>query len=158
MDNQHIHNLFQSSLNAQQCVQKMLYQKLCFLNLLLYSCTESLDIQANQTFVKIAGLNLLASNFCTAFPTDISIITKQKFLHNVIKTPFYVTTHNNQAISKRLVDSLLSQVWYTIIEQQSMLTNKTFKAISQDTFEKFPNYIIRGNCTIRGCGVYLFLL
>ena len=58
MDNQHIHNLFQSSLNAQQCVQKMLYQKLCFLNLLLYSCTESLDIQANQTFVKIAGLNL----------------------------------------------------------------------------------------------------
>ena len=100
----------------------------------------------------------VASNFCTAFPTDISIITKQKFLHNVIKTPFYVTTHNNQAISKRLVDSLLSQVWYTIIEQQSMLTNKTFKAISQDTFEKFPNYIIRGNCTIRDCGVYLFLL
>ena len=100
----------------------------------------------------------VASNFCTAFPTDISIITKQKFLHNVIKTPFYVTTHNNQAISKRLVDSLLSQVWYTIIEQQSMLTNKTFKEISQDTFEKFPNYIIRGNCTIRDCGVYLFLL
>ena len=100
----------------------------------------------------------VVSNFCTAFPTDISIITKQKFLHNVIKTPFYVTTHNNQAISKRLVDSLLSQVWYTIIEQQSMLTNKTFKAISQDTFEKFPNYIIRGNCTTRDCGVYLFLL
>ena len=102
----------------------------------------------------------VASNFCTAFPTDISIITKQKFLHNVIKTPFYVfqTYYYNQAISKQLVDSLLSQVWYTIIEQQSMLTNKTFKAISQDTFEKFPNYIIRGNCTIRDCGVYLFLL
>ena len=73
--------------------------------------------------MKIAGLNLLASNFCTAFPTDISIITKQKFLHNVIKTPFYVTTHNNQAISKQLVDSLLSQVWYTIIENKLLMTD-----------------------------------
>ena len=100
----------------------------------------------------------VASNFCTAFPTDISIITKQKFLHNVIKTPFYVTTHNNQAISKRLVDSLLSQVWYTIIEQQSMLTDKKMKAISLNAFDKFPKYIIRGNCTIRACGVYLFSL
>ena len=73
--------------------------------------------------MKIAGLNLLASNFCTAFPTDISIITKQKFLHNVIKTPFYITTHNNQAISKQLVDSLLSQVWYTIIENKLLMTD-----------------------------------
>ena len=101
---------------------------------------------------------LCCTNLFTAFLTDISIFIEINFLHIVIKTPFYVTTHNNQAISKRLVDSLLSQVWYTIIEQQSMLTNKTFKAISQDTFEKFPNYIIRGNCTIRDCGVYLFLL
>ena len=80
----------------------------------------------------------VASNFCTAFPTDISIITKQKFLHNVIKTPFYVTTHNNQAISKRLVDSLLSQVWYTIIEQQSMLTNKTFKEQEHQNLKLLP--------------------